>query len=175
MPPSPLIAKAICVNEILKRLYEQHAPALLLYARIWCRFPEDALQEAMIELSHQTELPPDPVAWLYQAVRFRAINLHRGEQRRNKREREVALDRTPFFVDAMQYNTDAAELEVAMKALPEDLRGIVVARVWGGLTFEQIGQLNGGSSSGVHRRYHDALVKLKEQISGIPCRGSNNE
>ena len=163
------------MNEILKRLYELHAPALLLYARIWCRFPEDALQEAMIELSRQNELPPDPVAWLYQAVRFRAINLQRGERRRNEREREVAFDRRPFFVDAMQSDADAAELEVALKRLPEDLREIVTAKVWGGLTFEQIGQLNGGSSSSVHRRYHQALEKLKEQISGISCRGFQNE
>ena len=163
--------KASCVNEILKRLYKQHAPALLLYARIWCRFSEDALQEAMIELSRQSELPPDPVAWLYQAVRFKAINLHRGERRRNKREREVALDRQHFFMDAMQSDTDAAELEVALKGLPEDLREIVIAKVWGGLTFEQIGYLNGGSSSGIHRRYHEALEKLKEQISGIAYRG----
>ena len=163
------------MNELLKRLYELHAPALLLYARIWCRYPEDALQEAMIELSHQSELPPDPVAWLYQAVRFRSINLHRGERRRNEREREVALDRRPYFVDTMKSDTDAAELEIAMKALPEDVREIVIARIWGGLTFEQISQLNGQSSSSVHRRYHEALDQLKENISGIPCRGSNNE
>ena len=75
----------------------------------------------------------------------------------------------------MQSNTDAAELELAMKTLPVDIREIVVARVWGGLTFEQISQLNGGSSSTVHRRYCEALEQLKENISGNPCRGLKNE
>ena len=163
------------MNETLKRLYERHAPGLLLYARVWCRFPEDALQEALIELSRQSELPPDPVAWLYQAVRFRAINLNRGEQRRFRREQEVAFDKEPFFVSAPQQKIDSADLEHALKTLPEEQREIVIARVWGGLTFEQIAELNGHSSSTIHRRYHEALEELKQKLDGVPCEGVSNE
>lgn len=163
------------MNETLKRLYELHAPALLLYARVRCRFPEDAIQEAFIDLARQSDFPPDPVAWLYQAVRFRAINLNRGEQRRIRREQEVALSKEGFFVSSPQQSIDTAELEEALKTLPEEQREIVIARIWGGLTFVQIAKLNGHSSSSVHRRYHEALEELKQKLDGIPCEKVSNE
>ena len=169
------IAKAACVNETLKRLYELHAPALLLYARIWCHAPEDALQEAMIELARQKEFPPDPVAWLYQAVKFRAINLHRSAQRRIRREQQVASTQEPFFVSSPQQAIDSEDLETALKTLPELQRAIVIARIWGGLTFEQIAELNQLSSSTVHRRYREAIEELKQKIDGVPCQGVSNE
>lgn len=163
------------MNETLNRLYEQHAAALLLYARVWCRVPDDALQEAFIDLSRRTELPPDPVAWLYKVVRFKAINLNRGEQRRKKREQEVASSKERFFVAESQGVIDSAELEQALKKLHQDQREIVVARIWGELTFEQIAELNGDSSSTVHRRYRAALAKLKLSLDGIPCREVGHE
>ncbi len=159
----------------MKRLYELHAPALLLYARIWCRYPEDALQEALIELARQRKLPPDPVAWLYQAVRFRAINLNRSEQRRSRREQEVAFTRAAFFVSKPQQAFDSADLQQALQSLPQEQREIVVARIWGKLTFEQIAKLNGHSSSTVHRRYREALEELKQKLDGIPCEEVSND
>ena len=161
------------VNETLRRLYEKHASALLLYARIWCRSPEDALQEALIDLASRSELPPDPVAWLYQAVRFKAINVNRGEQRRTRREQDVAFGKEPYFVSAPNQTIASGELEDALKALSEEQREIVIARIWGGLTFGQIAELNGQSSSSVHRRYHEALEILKRRLDGKPCEVSN--
>ena len=79
---SLLYRKGRRLNEDLKRIYDRHVAALKLYARTWCRAPEDALQEAMIELAKQPEFPVEPVAWLYRAVRFRAMSQHRGERER---------------------------------------------------------------------------------------------
>lgn len=163
------------MNESLKRLYERNAAALRLYARVWCRHPDDALQEAFIELARQAEMPPEPVAWLYQAVRFRSINLNRSELRRSRREQEVASAKDSFFVSTPQSLVDRSDLEDALKTLPEEQREIVIARIWGELTFEQIAELNGLSSSTVHRRYHEALEMLKRKLDGIPCEKVNNE
>ena len=163
------------MNEILKRLYNQHASALLLYARVWCHAPEDALQEAMIELARQTEMPPDPVAWLYQAVRYRAINLHRSEKRRSQREHATAWRREPWFVDTQDQAIDVAAVQDALNSLSELEREIVVAKLWGGLTFEQIGELTRQSSSTVHRHYHTALELLKKKLSGIARAGVRHE
>ena len=155
------------MNVSLKQLYEQHAPALRLYARTWCRSPDDALQEAMIELARQSELPLDPVAWLYRAVKFRAINLHRGEQRRHDRERTVADQREPFFVHDPASDLDASSIEAALQQLPEQNREIVVARIWGGLSFEQIAELTNLSSSSAHRRYRASLEELKQFLEPV--------
>jgi len=152
------------LNEPLKRLYDRHAPALRLYARTWCRSPDDALQEAMIELANQSEMPSEPVAWLYQAVRFRAMNLHRSERRRQEREQVVADQKQPFFVEDPTSDLDVAGLEAALQRLTDLNREIVVARIWGELSFQQIADLTNLSSSSVHRHYRDSLEELKHYL-----------
>jgi RNA polymerase sigma-70 factor (ECF subfamily) len=152
------------LNEQLKRLYDRHAAALRLYARTWCRSPDDALQEAMIELANQSEMPSEPIAWLYRAVRFRAMNLHRSERRRHEREQVVADQKEPFFVQDSVTDIDVARLETALQRLTEQNREIIVARIWGELSFEQIAELTNLSSSSVHRHYRDSLETLKQHL-----------
>ena len=89
----------------------------------------------MIELARQPELPAEPVPWLYQAVRFRAINLHRSERRRHEREQAVADQREPFFIQAPASDIDLAGLEAALEQLTDQNREIVVARIWGCLLY----------------------------------------
>ena len=118
----------------------------------------------MIELARQTQFPSEPIAWLYRAVKFRAINLHRGEQRRHERERAVADQREPFFVQDPTGDLEADSVEAALQKLPEQNREIVVARIWGGLSFEQIADLTNLSSSSVHRHYRSSLEQLKQYL-----------
>ena len=75
----------------------------------------------MIELARQPELPAEPVPWLYQAVRFRAINLHRSERRRHEREQAVADQREPFFIQDPASDIDLAGLEAALEQLTDCL------------------------------------------------------
>lgn len=118
----------------------------------------------MIELSRQPELPCEPVAWLYRAVKFRAINLHRGEQRRHERERVVADQRDSFFVQDPSNELETDSVEAALQKLPEQNREIVVARIWGGLSFEQIAELTNLSSSSAHRHYQASLEEMKQYL-----------
>ena len=118
----------------------------------------------MIELARQTEMPPEPVAWLYRAVKFRSINLHRSEQRRRERERVVADQREPFFVQDPSNDFEAGSIEAALQKLPQQNREIVVARIWGGLSFEQIAELTNLSSSSTHRHYCASLEELKQYL-----------
>lgn len=118
----------------------------------------------MIELARQPELPSQPVAWLYRAVRYRAMNLHRGEQRRREREQAAVDQREPFFVEHPETPIDVTSLELALQRLAEQDREIVIARIWGGLSFEQIADLTNCSSSSVHRHYHASLKKLKQYM-----------
>ena len=59
---------------------DEHGAAKSLYARQWCRVPDDALQEALIDLARQDPVPDNPVAWLYKTVRRRAMNLAINQQ-----------------------------------------------------------------------------------------------
>jgi RNA polymerase sigma-70 factor (ECF subfamily) len=41
-----------------------------------------------------------------------------------------------------------------------------VARLWGGLTFDQIARLQRCSLTTAHRRYHEGLTRLHERLEG---------
>ena len=43
--------------ELLGRLLDEHGAALVLYARQWCASPDDVVQEALIQLARQPQVP----------------------------------------------------------------------------------------------------------------------
>ena len=64
-----------------------------------------------------------------------------------------------------QAPTAAPEFESALAGLPPLEREIVVARIWGRLSFAQIAELVEQSSSAVHRRYKRALAELRTVLN----------
>lgn len=155
-------------TETLRRLIDAHGAALTLYARQWCRAPDDALQEALIDLLRQRPVPERPAAWLFKTVRRRAMNLARGERRRVEHHREAGRQREAWFVDDVDEAIDGETLERLIERLPPLEREIVVARIWGGLSFERIAELVETSSSSAHRRYRRALAMLGDMMNGKP-------
>ena len=158
--------------ELLGRLFDQHAAALEFYARQWCASPEDVVQEALILLASEPQGPQDVVAWLYRVVRTRAINAARSSRRRKQHERAAALPETAWFAPSQGDTLDAQAAAEALGELPADQREVTIAHVWGGLSFEQIGQLMGTSDSTTHRRYLAALASLRQKLRE-PCPKNN--
>lgn len=150
--------------EQIGRLIDSQATALMLYARQWCAAPEDVVQESFARLANHG--PADPVAWLYRVVRNRAISTGRSERRRRRREEQVAGQ--AWFVSAPGERLDAAAATVALQHLPDDEREAVVAHVWGGLSFAQIGELTNSSAATAHRRYVAGLTNLRSRLEA-PC------
>jgi RNA polymerase sigma-70 factor (ECF subfamily) len=154
--------------ELLSQLVERHAAALVLYARQWCSAPEDVVQEAFLKLVEQRTPPANPAAWLFRVVRNAAISADRSARRRRRHE-ETAAGRAPAWFEASdEPGLDAEAVTAALRVLPVDQREAIVAHLWGGLTFEQIGELAGCSSSTAHRRYLTGLAALRERL-GVPC------
>lgn len=149
----------------LRELVDAHGAALTLYARQWCGAPEDALQEALIELLRQSPAPDHPLAWLFKTVRRRAMNLARNEFCRSQHHRRAAEQREPWFVDSGEAEYDSAELAGMLEHLPPLEREIVVARIWGELPFARIAELVEVSCSATHRRYRRALSLLEEMMN----------
>src|SRR5262245_43108490 len=154
--------------EQLGRLMDAHAAALVLYARQWCASPEDVVQVAFVKLAAQKSTPDPVLPWLYRVVRNSALTVRRGEERRRRHEAEAAARHPTWFVPAEGTALDAAAATAALQGLPLEQREVLVARLWGGLTFEQIAGLIGLSSSGAHRLYHAGLAALRERLR-IPC------
>lgn len=138
----------------------------MLYARQWCVSPDDALQEALIDLASQSQNPRDPIAWLFKTVRCKAINQARSEQRRSKHQNLAAEQRESWFTEDSASGIGAREIESLLSALQPLDREIVVARIWGELPFERVAELVDRSLSYVYRRYQIALRLLEKRIDG---------
>jgi RNA polymerase sigma-70 factor (ECF subfamily) len=150
--------------EELGRLYREHAPALRLYARQWLEGDEDLVHEAFIKLAQQS-LPPDRVLpWLYRVVRNGGLAASRSASRRRRREGQVSISEAWFATADDQI--DGREATQLLVELPLDQREVVVARIWGGLTFDEVAELAGCSLPTAHRRYQAGLAVLRERLDG---------
>ena len=76
--------------------------------------------------------------------------------------------RSAVFERSAADRIDAGVAAAALESLSIELREVVVARIWGGLTFQQIGQLVGVSDSAAHRRYEAGLSALRQKLR-VPC------
>lgn len=143
----------------LARLIESQAAALRLWVRGRCASNEDVVQEAFCRLACQEPPPEKPVAWLYRVCRNLAEKQRLSDKRRRRREEaraqfEVA---TAGAVDPVE----VAETMTAVERLDEELREVLLARIWGQLPLEEVGRLCGVSTATAYRRYEAALKALR--------------
>lgn len=151
----------------LAALIDAHGPALVLFARQWSAAPEDAVQDAFCKLAALPFWPDDSVAWLYRAVRNRAIDAGKAERRRSRREAVVAKP-SRWFAEPSVEGLDATAAVQALEGLPADQREAIVGRLWGGMTLEQLAEVAGCSVSSAHRRYEAGIAALRERL-GVEC------
>ena len=147
-------------------LVERHAVPLQLWVGRNGVTAEDVVQEAFCRLAVLDPPPDQPVAWLYRVVRNLAITQRLSRKRRRSREKQVAA--------AESVNADPSErLQVdeavnAVMQLDDPLREVLTARIWGQLTFDEIGVLCKISTATASRRYRNALEKLRKLLS-VSC------
>jgi RNA polymerase sigma-70 factor (ECF subfamily) len=150
--------------ELIATLFDRHAVALELFAAQWISTPADVVQEAFLQLVRQGRVPDRPAAWLYRVVRNGAISAARRDARRSRNE-QAAIGQARLRLEADGESPLDAELAArALEALADEKREVVIARVWGGLTFEEIGEFAAISSSEAHRRYEAALASLRKKL-----------
>ncbi len=116
--------------ERLSQLLRERGAALVLYARQWCRCPEDVVQEAFLELIEQPTEPANVVAWLYRVVRHRALNASRSATRRTRRE---SLWRCPTKRGSNRPVNAGRRGKRGAPRVAADEREVIVARLRGGL------------------------------------------
>jgi DNA-directed RNA polymerase specialized sigma24 family protein len=56
-----------------------------------------------------------------------------------------------------------------LRTLPLEQREVIVAHLWGGLSFEEIAVVSGCSASTAHRLYSAGLSMMRERL-GVTCR-----
>lgn len=152
----------------LSRLIDAHAAPLELYARQWCDDFSDVVQEAFVRLIEQQQHPNHPVAWLYRVVRNAALMQQRSDRRRRNHEASASRSTREWFEPTTGETLDEEQATRALEDISEECREVVIARIWGKLTFEEISELTNTSSSTAHRRYRDGLKQLRKKL-GVTC------
>jgi RNA polymerase sigma-70 factor (ECF subfamily) len=150
--------------EILGELVDRHARALVLYARQWCAAPEDVVQEAFLKMVTYRPSPNKVVPWLYRVVRNAAVSASRAERRRRRHETAAAEYYPGWFESSDDTLLDGRAVAQALQALPPGEREAITLHLWAGLTFEEIAEVTGCSSSTAHRWYLAGLDLLRERL-----------
>lgn len=160
----------------LQQLFDALSAPLVLYARQWCAAPDDAVQEAFIDLANNPVAPDCPKAWLYTTTRRKAQNIARAELRRRRHHEQASVEQ-PQIVQSAAGEPQSAwfrpthgsllaeEVARGLESLSGEQREILVARIWGELSFEELAALLGCSLSSAHRRYTSALEALKSILT----------
>ncbi|MDR3198667.1 MAG: sigma-70 family RNA polymerase sigma factor [Planctomycetaceae bacterium] len=144
------------------RLLDEYLDALVLYAGLWNRATaEDVVQEAFLKLLQEPEIPDNPRYWLFRVVRNKMIDQLRHDSMRQRKLAEIRQNRW-FEPPPNEPLITADELQNALQQLSKEQREYVTAKIWGGLTFEEIAGLTGSSRSRVHRIYQNALQLLRK-------------
>jgi RNA polymerase sigma factor (sigma-70 family) len=146
----------------LAQLIETQAASLRLWVRSRCASGEDVVQEAFCRLAVQNPPPDKPVAWLYTVCRNLAEKQRLSDHRR--REREQARARSEVAPSEAADPLEIAETLTAVEGLEDDLREVLVARVWGQFSLEEVGKLCGISTATACRRYEAALQALRIKL-----------
>ncbi len=164
-------------TEQLEALYRRHRQGLYTLALSITRSAdraEDAVQEAFVRLFRR-ERPAvgDPASYVFMSVRNAAIDQIRKRKRDHRAASgiyEQALagpddgNPEPGPADAALLEERQRAVREAVEQLEDQQREVIVMKVYGGLTFEQIGQVLGSPLSTVASRYRRGLAKLESKL-----------
>jgi RNA polymerase sigma-70 factor (ECF subfamily) len=151
---------------------DEHGAAVVLFARQWAPTAgdaEDIVQDAFVRFWKARDRADDPAAYLFGCVRRVALEWLRTRRRRIIREERVARpERTePLFVSAPEKAERQAIIEAALAKLPEEQRAVLVLKIWGGLTFPQIGEALDIPANTAASRHRYALARLRELLAEV--------
>jgi RNA polymerase sigma-70 factor (ECF subfamily) len=118
---------------------------------------EDVVQEAFVALLQAEKTPACAEAYIYRAVRNRALNHKRSLWRRLAREVE---SRRWFERESGESHVEREAMR-RLAELPLEQREVIVLKIWSQQTFEQIGEHLEVSPNTVAGRYRYGMTKLR--------------
>jgi RNA polymerase sigma factor (sigma-70 family) len=105
------------------------------------------------------------VGWLYRSTRFEALNLMRGDRRRQGRERQAMQDLIPAPETSPDWERIRPALDAAMADLRDDDRDALLMRFFKNQDFRSIGAAFGVSDNTAHQRVIRALETLRKSLA----------
>ncbi|MGQ9592113.1 MAG: RNA polymerase sigma factor [Planctomycetota bacterium] len=165
-------------EKAFEEFYRRHRRPIFAYLLACARNRETAeelLQEtffAFLRSLDRLDGSADLRPYLFRTARNLAIDWVR-----RRRSSERALERRaadPFFrrcgeAPSEAADEDAERLSALLDRLPDEQREAIVLKVFGGLTFREIGLLTGSPEATVVSRYRYGLEKLRASFSPGGC------
>src|SRR6266436_3437246 len=125
---------------------------------------EEVTQSVFTDLARNAaRLKPDTIltAWLYEVTRRTAINVVRGEARRQLRE-QIAFEMNAMNANAADWTQIEPLLDEAMHALDETDRTAVLLRFFENKSLREVGATLGTSDDAAQKRVSRAVERLRE-------------
>ncbi len=160
---------------------KEHAAQLLLFARQQARSQEDAediLQDALIRLARKEadgEFQGGQDAWLsyvFASIRRLAVDYGRKTDRRQSREEEAYAESSAGDnLEDPWFSSEAADeelkdlLEAELKKIPAKFAEVIILKVWGEQTFQQIAETLQTSQNTVASRYRYGIDLLRKALN----------
>ena len=130
---------------------------------------EDATQEAFIRawVNLASYQPRSSLRnWLYRIAVNAALDILRRKPEESLEDEEVLMvtDRTPGPETALIEKEQSAQLQQAMRSLPEAARSVIVLREYGGLSYQEIAAVLDIPIGTVMSRLNYARNRLREML-----------
>jgi RNA polymerase sigma-70 factor (ECF subfamily) len=141
-----------------------------LYARQQTRCEADAkdvFQDALTESWQKTGGKVPARAMVLATIRRRAMDLGRSLDRRARREQRAVAETDDWFAPDFAESDTRSHLALAIRGLPQNLREVLVLRMWGELTFPAIARLTGVPPATATSRYRYAIERLRECLTEL--------
>ena len=150
----------------LAKWFKVHNRPLGLYARQLLdeEAAADAVQEAFCRLMQQKRRPDDVGAWLFRTVRNAAVSELRRRRTRVNHAPKLARSRPGWFQSSVVDELDAGAAQEALGGLAAEDGELIVMRIWGQMTYEQMASVTGAAVSTVRARYLAALEELRKKM-----------
>jgi RNA polymerase sigma factor (sigma-70 family) len=128
---------------------------------------EEAAQSVFLSLARNAgALRPDTIltAWLYRVTRHAAIDLMRGEARRQCRE-QAAFEIANMKSDSPEWERIEPLLDDALEALEEPDRNAIMLRYFENKSLREVGETLGTSEDAARKRVSRAVEQLRAVFS----------
>ncbi len=158
----------------LESLYRAERCKLFTYALSILRdegLSEDVVQDVFQRLCDLTVDAEDLRSFVYKSVRNRALDLLRRENRKKgdpgaERSASIYAIDNPRQEESTLSEERARKLENALNSLEDLEREVIVLRIYGGLTFEEVSKILEVPGGTVASRYRRGLAKMRRKLEG---------
>ncbi len=168
----------------IRNAIEQHESALVRYAQHFVGDLErgrDVVQDTFLKLCHQprekleNEIQPILVKWLFKVCRNRAIDVCRKENRMKLAPTDQLAEQLADSENEFHQRSSAPEAAAQSKEqtdtlgkqisrLPNNQQEVLRLKFHGGMSYREIAEITGLTTSNVGFLLHTAIAKLRQRV-----------